>query len=358
MEARNSKGESIRFLLRKVDFNTSKMSVVKKEYLTVVSKPKVWDTSKGDVPDPDDPFPPDPYYPFTPPDPPTTDPDDPDLSVDPPTPVMPGPPTAPPDVDQIILNSNAVAKCVLPMWFINAPQKYRKIIRVLGATVNQILIDEDGKLTLKEDPVAPGYRVFSNIVSNSPNVMISRRTPSPIKDFASELKRQDATPDEYANIYLKGWAEAKKLKMATTHPSKPVKSAKAPKPARSSKMPNTALKSPAPPPVGPQTLNPAAKFTRWDHIEHYNKNDVEIMIAPILYLIQSDFKQGVSGCVAILLQGINCGRRWRDRSSCTRQMSTTTSLPTNRTISITLSVGKCATGTKNRTKRPSGTSKI
>ncbi|GHU18867.1 hypothetical protein FACS189472_07820 [Alphaproteobacteria bacterium] len=119
------------------------MSVVKKEYLTVVSKPKVWDTSKGDVPDPDDPFPPDPYYPFTPPDPPPTDPDDPDLSVDPPTPVLPEPPTAPPDVDQIILNSNAVAKCVLPMWFINSPQKYRKIIRVLGATVNQIQIDEN-----------------------------------------------------------------------------------------------------------------------------------------------------------------------------------------------------------------------
>ncbi|GHU18857.1 hypothetical protein FACS189472_07790 [Alphaproteobacteria bacterium] len=143
------------------------MTVVQKEYLTVTSKPKVWDTSKGDVPDPDDPFPPDPYYPFTPPD---------------------TPPTATPDVDQIILNSNAVAKCVLPMWFINAPIKYKKIIRVLGATVNQISIDEDGQLTLIESPVGPGYRVFSNVASNSPNVMISKRSPSHNGPNAKDLQ--------------------------------------------------------------------------------------------------------------------------------------------------------------------------
>ncbi|GHU18328.1 hypothetical protein FACS189472_06520 [Alphaproteobacteria bacterium] len=148
------------------------MSVIKKGYLTVTSKPKFWDTSKGEVPDPDDHFPPDLHYPFTPP----------DVDVDPPT-------TSPPDVDQIILNSNAVAKCVLPMWFINAPIKYKKIIRVLGTTVNQIQIDENGLLTLIEEPVGPGYRVFSNIVSNSPNVMVSKRCPSHMGPNAPDLQR-------------------------------------------------------------------------------------------------------------------------------------------------------------------------
>ncbi|GHU18664.1 hypothetical protein FACS189472_07320 [Alphaproteobacteria bacterium] len=167
-----------------------------------------------------------------------------------------------------------------------------KKIRVQHNKTGIVLVFLDAK-NFGSGTQSKGMFPYEAINSINYNEYLSSATPSPIKDFASELKSQDATPDEYANIYVKGWAEAKTLKMATTHPSKSVKSANAPKPARSSKMPNTALKSPAPPPPGPQLLNPAAKFTRWDHIEHYNKNDVEIMIKPILYLIQSDFKQGV-----------------------------------------------------------------
>ncbi|GHU19880.1 hypothetical protein FACS189472_10300 [Alphaproteobacteria bacterium] len=34
-------------------------------------------------------------------------------------------------------------------------------------------------------------------------------------------------------------------------------------------------------------------FTRWDHMEHYSKNDVKIMISALCNLILDDFEQGV-----------------------------------------------------------------
>ncbi|GHU20311.1 hypothetical protein FACS189472_11430 [Alphaproteobacteria bacterium] len=150
------------------------MTVVQKEYLTVTSKPKYFDPTIPNYPDPDDPFPP-PMPPYPPPPP----------SDDPPT----TPPITAPDGENPIVNSNAVAKATLPMWFINAPAKYKKIIRVIGATVNQIVASEYGFLTTIEVPVQPGYRLFSNIVSNSPNVMISTRSPSHGGANAADLQR-------------------------------------------------------------------------------------------------------------------------------------------------------------------------
>ncbi|GHU25002.1 hypothetical protein FACS189472_18110 [Alphaproteobacteria bacterium] len=65
------------------------------------------------------------------------------------------------------------------MWFINAPIKCKKIIRVIGATVNQIVISEFYEyLTSYVVPVQLGYGLFSNIVFNSPDVMVSTRSPS------------------------------------------------------------------------------------------------------------------------------------------------------------------------------------
>jgi hypothetical protein len=77
--------------------------------------------------------------------------------------------------------------------------------------------------------------------------------PSPIKDFDSFLRRSQATEDDYNNIYLKGWEEAKLVK------------------SKISKK----------------------QFTRKDHIEYYNKNDVEIMIPSVLELISFAFEDKV-----------------------------------------------------------------
>jgi hypothetical protein len=39
--------------------------------------------------------------------------------------------------------------------------------------------------------------------------------------------------------------------------------------------------------------NPNSRFTRWDDLMLLNKNDVEIMIPVINFLIKQDFQQGV-----------------------------------------------------------------
>ncbi|GHU18320.1 hypothetical protein FACS189472_06480 [Alphaproteobacteria bacterium] len=76
------------------------------------------------------------------------------------------------------------------MWFVNAPIKYKKIIRVIGATLNQIVISEFYEyLTSYVVPVQPGYRLFSNIVCNSPNVMVSTRSPSHGGPNAPDLQK-------------------------------------------------------------------------------------------------------------------------------------------------------------------------
>jgi hypothetical protein len=49
---------------------------------------------------------------------------------------------------------------VLPDWFRYAPNKYRKLVRVLGATVHIIHVSTNPD---EVDEIAAGYRLFSNI---------------------------------------------------------------------------------------------------------------------------------------------------------------------------------------------------
>jgi hypothetical protein len=67
--------------------------------------------------------------------------------------------------DNIYVTSKAVAKFKLPDWFTNAPSKYKKIVRVLGTTINfvrSIKFDE-----VEVMPPTPGYRLFSNVNAHS-----------------------------------------------------------------------------------------------------------------------------------------------------------------------------------------------
>jgi hypothetical protein len=82
------------------------------------------------------------------------------------------PPQQPPPIraeDNIYVTGNAVAKMKLPDWFTNAPSKYKKIVRVLGTTINFVR-------SIKFDEVdvispTPGYRLFSNVNAHSNIVM-------------------------------------------------------------------------------------------------------------------------------------------------------------------------------------------
>jgi hypothetical protein len=118
------------------------MSVVQKAYFTVQSriKPKYID-------------------------PPTPSPD---LTAD----ISPGlvsenPPA--PEYVNIYTTQNAVATASLPDWFTNAQPQYKKIIKVLGSTIN--FIDSRVFMNIQIVPPNPGYRMFSNIASHSNVVM-------------------------------------------------------------------------------------------------------------------------------------------------------------------------------------------
>jgi hypothetical protein len=116
-----------------------------------------------------------------------------------------------------IISPSFVAKAKLPFWFTNAPQKYKKIIRVLGATVSHITnIDVPGYL----ETLAPGYRIFSNIVTNSNVVMMTAtgELENPKKEWGTEgfvmmvnnyncTKEYDVTYDNLREVkfYLRPW---------------------------------------------------------------------------------------------------------------------------------------------------------
>jgi hypothetical protein len=116
-----------------------------------------------------------------------------------------------------LISPSFVAKAKLPFWFTNVPQKFKKIIRVLGATVNHITdIDSPGAL----ETLNPGYRVFSNIVSNSNLVMLTAtgELENPKKQWGPEgfvmmvnnyncTKEYDVTYDNLREVrfYLRPW---------------------------------------------------------------------------------------------------------------------------------------------------------
>jgi hypothetical protein len=116
-----------------------------------------------------------------------------------------------------LISPSFVAKAKLPFWFTNAPQKYKKVIRVLGATVSHITnVDVPGFL----EPLSIGYRVFSNIVTNSNLVMLTAtgQPENPNKQWGTEgfvmmvnnynaTKEYDVTYDNIREVkfYLRPW---------------------------------------------------------------------------------------------------------------------------------------------------------
>jgi hypothetical protein len=71
--------------------------------------------------------------------------------------------------DEMLLTNKPIATARFPDWFINALPKYKKIVKVLGSTVNWV--NQDDWIMSDPVPLNPGYRLFSNIVTNSNVVM-------------------------------------------------------------------------------------------------------------------------------------------------------------------------------------------
>ncbi|GHU18242.1 hypothetical protein FACS189472_06280 [Alphaproteobacteria bacterium] len=131
------------------------MTVVQKEYFTVQSHVDIYpsDNSK-----------PDPVYPEEPP-------------FDNPTQIPPSL-THPHGLvgGELLLTDQPIATESLPMWFVNGLPKYRKIVRVLGATVNWV--NQEDYVFSDPVPLNPGYRLFSNIVTNANIVMLTSTAPA------------------------------------------------------------------------------------------------------------------------------------------------------------------------------------
>jgi hypothetical protein len=122
------------------------MSVVQKNYITVQSRVKPKYEHPTTVVDGED---------------------EPDLSADPTPPQQPILPTM--TDDNVYVTSKAVAKLKLPDWFTNAQSKYKKIVRVLGSTIN--FINTASFIDIEVIPPTPGYRLFSNVSTHSNIVM-------------------------------------------------------------------------------------------------------------------------------------------------------------------------------------------
>jgi hypothetical protein len=90
------------------------------------------------------------------------------LSADPTPPPPPEVPVNDADAN-IYVTSKAVAKIKLPDWFTNAPAKYKKVVRVLGSTIN--FINTASFIDIEVFPPTAGYRMFSNVCTNSNIVM-------------------------------------------------------------------------------------------------------------------------------------------------------------------------------------------
>ncbi|GHU19240.1 hypothetical protein FACS189472_08740 [Alphaproteobacteria bacterium] len=134
-------------------FNANEMTVVQKEYFTV--------QSHVDVDTPDDSLP-TPIYPEPPPfDNPTKIPSA--LTHD----------HSPLVGEELLLTDKPIAVENLPQWFVNSSAKYKKIVRVLGATVNWV--NQEDYVFSDPVPPNPGYRLFSNIVTNA-NVVLQTNT--------------------------------------------------------------------------------------------------------------------------------------------------------------------------------------
>jgi hypothetical protein len=56
----------------------------------------------------------------------------------------------------------------LPGWFVNADRKYKKIIRILGATAGIQCQETDIQQPTYEIPLAAGSRLYSNVSNDTP----------------------------------------------------------------------------------------------------------------------------------------------------------------------------------------------
>jgi hypothetical protein len=77
-----------------------------------------------------------------------------------------------------------IAMASLPDWFVNASRTYKKIIRILGATVHWIS-DRNSTEDLQEIPA--GFRIFSNINSQS-NMLMTSWTDAGMGDAYNQIK--------------------------------------------------------------------------------------------------------------------------------------------------------------------------
>ena len=94
----------------------------------------------------------------------------------------PNPPSTDPpqtgESSRIYLPAGVVAEAKFPDWFTNANMKYKKIVRVLGASVNMV---ETTMLYGTIEPISSDFRIFSNIASHS-NITMKTDTPDPVYD--------------------------------------------------------------------------------------------------------------------------------------------------------------------------------
>ncbi|GHU22158.1 hypothetical protein FACS189472_15020 [Alphaproteobacteria bacterium] len=82
--------------------------------------------------------------------------------------------------DNALMNGNKlrarhVAAANLPFWFSNANPKFKKIIRVLGATAH--FLDPDEPVMQNEQDLDGGWRMFSNISEDNSLLMRTRLYP-------------------------------------------------------------------------------------------------------------------------------------------------------------------------------------
>jgi hypothetical protein len=138
------------------------MSIVQKNYITVQSRFK-------------------PHYEKTV----EEEDEEPDLSA-PSRPPQPDPPVD--IVENVYVTSKAIAKFKLPDWFTNAPTKYKKIVRILGTTVN--FIQSHAFVDIDVMPPTPGYRMFSNVNMHSNITMKTVTIEQPDNPF-------DPTPPKF-----------------------------------------------------------------------------------------------------------------------------------------------------------------
>jgi hypothetical protein len=71
--------------------------------------------------------------------------------------------------DNIHPSKKVIASGYLPDWFINAIPKYKKIVRVLGSTINFINSSSFNDIEIVSP--TPGFRMFSNLATHSNIVM-------------------------------------------------------------------------------------------------------------------------------------------------------------------------------------------